>query len=129
MIIARDSVAIVPVIRDGAQAGQPLASLELSGAGQIFTEMFDVGRYVELIGFIYVTAHSGTNPTLDIRFQFSHDGKHFTDSGDAFTQVTTTDSLTFKRVTANFGKYMRLGIVLGGTTPDYTLSVTIMAKN
>lgn len=116
-------------MRDGASAGQPISAITLSGAGQVFTNPFDVGSWVELMAFTTVTANGGTTPTLDIRVQYSPDGKNFIDSGDAFTQITTTNSVTVKKLTANFGKYMRLGLVLGGTAPTYTLSVVIIGKN
>lgn len=127
----RDSVVIIPCLKGDAGLLQgPLKNSALTGgARSYFTEMFEVGSYVELIGFLITTAHSGTNPTLDVKFQWSPDKKTWIDEGDAFTQVTTTDSMTYKRVTANFGKYMRMRLDVGGTAdPNYTLSLYIVAK-
>lgn len=108
--------------------GGVLTGVVLGGAtGTIYTEKQDVGGYEELINFLSVTAQSGTNPTLDVTQQLSPDGLVWTD-GDAFTQVTTATTQTLKRTTANFGKYMRYKIVLGGTAPRYTLSMKAIGK-
>lgn len=108
--------------------GGTLTGVVLGGAtGTIYTEKQDVGGYEELINFLSVTAQSGTTPTLDVTQQLSPDGLVWTD-GDAFTQVTTATAQTLKRTTANFGKYMRYKIVLGGTAPRYTLSMKAVGK-
>ena len=64
-----------------------------------------------------------------MKLQYSPDGKNWVDSGDSFTQVTTTVSLTLKKLTANFGKYVRCLIAVGGTaTPTYKLSLFLALK-
>lgn len=109
--------------------GGVLSSAALGGATlTAYTDKMDVGSYTELINFLHVTAHSGTNPTLDVTQQLSPDGVNWID-GDAFTQVTTGDTMTIKRTTANFGKWMRFKVVLGGTTPRYVLSLSTAGKN
>src|SRR4051812_37917406 len=101
------------------EAGTPLTAITLNSVRAYFTEAIDVGQYQELISFLNVTANSGS-PTLDVKFQLSPDGINWIDAGDAFTQVTTTNSLTLKKLTANFGKYLRARLDVGGTTPSYT---------
>lgn len=109
--------------------GQALNAFTLTGAGTYFTETFDVGTFTEGILFLLTQAHGGTNPTLDVKLQLSPDGINWIDAGDAFTQVTTTDSLTLKKLTANFGKYARCLIVVGGTvSPNYKLSLWAAMK-
>ncbi len=127
-LLVRDTRVIIPALRDGAPSIGAMDSMVVTGAGQYFTEAIDVGTFTEGILFLRTTAHSGSGPTNDIRIQYSPDGKNFIDSGDALTQVTTTDSLTLKKLTTNFGKYIRLGMVLGGTTPSYTISVYLALK-
>lgn len=95
--------------------------------GILYSKPIDVGHYVEMVAFMDVANHAGT-PTLDILVQHSPDGKKWVD-GDAFTQVTTTDSTTLKRITANFGKYARVKLNVGGTTPRYTGTLSLVAKS
>src|SRR5258706_14184543 len=110
-LLIRDTRIITPVLRNGAPTTGALNAMVMTGAGQYFTEGFEVGTFTEGIVFLITTAHSGTNPTIDVRLQYSPDGKNFIDSGDAIAQVTTTDSMTLKKFTANFGKWVRFGIV------------------
>lgn len=108
--------------------GGSLNGVVLGGAtATLYTEKMDVSGYEEMINFLNVTGHGGTTPTLDVTQQISPDGLTWTD-GDAFTQVTTSDSQTIKRTTANFGKWMRFKIVLGGTAPRYTLALSSVGK-
>lgn len=109
-------------------AGGPTTNITLNTAATFTTEMWHVGTFSELIAFLNSQAHSGTTPTLDIKFQISPDKLNWVDVGDAITQVTTTDSVTFKRLTANFGKYMRAIIVLAGTAPSYKFDLSLVGK-
>jgi hypothetical protein len=127
MLYFRDRSAIIPSLRDGAPTTGALSDKNMVGPGVYFTESMDVGTYTEIIAFLNVTANDGGS-TLDIKFQGSPDGKTFTDLSDAFTQVTTTNGQTLKRLTANFGRYIRACITLTGADADYTLSLTLMAK-
>lgn len=94
----------------------------------VYSDPIDMAYYDEAIAFLNVTAHAGTSPTLDVSFEFSPDGYTWMASGDAFSQVTETNSLTLKRFTANFGKHVRAKVVTGGTNPAYTLSLYIIGK-
>lgn len=94
----------------------------------VYSDVIDMAYYDEAIAFLNVTAHGGTSPTLDVSFEISPDGVTWMASGDAITQVTETDSLTAKKLTANFGKYMRAKVITGGTNPAYTLSLYIIGK-
>jgi len=110
------------------EAGTPLSAITLNAVRSYFTEYFDVSNYTELTAFLDTTANSGSTPTLDIKFQLSPNKVNFLDSGDSFAQVTTTNSVTLKRLTANFGKWMRLRIDVAGTTPSYTFSLYLVGK-
>lgn len=68
-----------------------------------------------------VTAASGTNPTLDVAVQTSHDGAAWTTVA-SFTRATAATSER-KRV-AGLDRYVRVVSTLGGTTPSFTFSVT-----
>jgi hypothetical protein len=124
MLASRDCVIIIPALQDN---GTPLTNVTLNVVRTYFTEAIDVGTFIELIGFLNVFSNSGA-PTLDVRFQGSPDKTYWMDLGDAFTQVTTTNGMTLKKATANFGKYIRLGLAVGGTTPSYTLNLTLIGK-
>ena len=106
-----------------------LASINGDSNGDtVYSNAIDLAYFSEVIAFLNVTAHAGTSPTLDVSFEISPDGKTWVASGDAFTQVTTADSLTFKKFTANFGKWVRAKLVTGGTNPAYTLSLYLVVK-
>src|SRR5258708_1346880 len=111
----------------GGVGGQA-TGLTFLGVTPVNSDPIDVGLYVELLGFLNIIAHGGTNPTLDVKMQFSHDKVVWVDSADAFTQVTTSDTLTFKRFTANFGRWVRFVFTFTGTTPMYKLDAVLMGK-
>lgn len=109
-------------------SGGECVGITIDKAGTYNSDPMDVGAFTEGIAFLNVKSHAGTNPTLDVKFQASHNKTTWVDIGDAFTQVTTTDSLTLKRLTANFGKYLRAVITVGGTLPDYNFDLSIAFK-
>lgn len=92
-----------------------------------YTNPLDVSKFTEAVAFLNVTAQSGS-PTLDVTAQMSPDGVYWTD-GDAFTQVTTATTQTIKRITANFGKYLRFKVDPGGTNPRYVLTLSLVGKS
>ena len=106
----------------------------LSGAGSYNTDPIDASQYTELLAYIKMTAQSGTAPTLDCKLQYSPNynpsdqSGDWYDSGDSFTQMTTTTGNFIKKLSSNFGKYVRLVFTLGGTTPNYTFTTAITAK-
>lgn len=125
----RANTIIIPNLRDIGLAGVTsglLSNITMATAGTFFTQVIDIGNYNEAIAFLNVTANTGD--TLDIKFQTSADGKSFTDLSDAFSQVTTTNSQTIKKLTANFGKYIRAVIGIAGSSPSYTFTLSIVAK-
>lgn len=131
-VLIRDTAIITPALRDGAPNSGPLDNMVMTGAGAKFTEPIDVGTYVELLGLIDIIAQSGTNPTLDVLMQYGYKKTNgsfaWIDSGDAFTQITTTLGISKKQFTANFGKYIRFRFTLAGTSPVYTVSFKLSVK-
>lgn len=113
----------------------PLLTVRATGAvisslsASVNSEPIDMGNFVEAIVWLPVTAHAGTTPTLDCKVQYSPDGVTWIDSGDAFTQITTTDGVFFKKLTANFGRWIRLVFTLGGTNPVYTVAPAVQVKS
>lgn len=111
----------------GGGSGGVAEKLTLDAAGTYNTDIFDMSPYTEAIAFLNTRSHVGSTGTLDVKFQLSPDGENWVD-GDAFVQVTTADTVTIKRLTNIFGKYMRAVITLGGTTPEYMVDLKIVAK-
>jgi hypothetical protein len=71
----------------------------------------------------------GTTPTLDVKIQESDDGTTWTDSGVAFTQVTSGSSFQVLVATAEkFKRYIRAVDTVGGTNPSFGRSVNLVAK-
>lgn len=120
-MLSRDS-AILDILNKGNKVTSIAASFN--------SDPIDLGSFLEAILFLPVTAHSGTTPTLDAKIQYSPDKVNWVDSGDAATQVTTTDATTFKKLSANFGKWVRVVFTIGGTaSPTYTVTPSIATKN
>lgn len=92
---------------------------------------FKAGNYRNFVAYLNVTAHSGTTPTLDCKFQDSPDGgtTWYDITSAAFTQVTTTNGQSRLAVSGPFGPNLRAHVVLGGTTPSYTVSLDVEGAN
>lgn len=121
-----DVTTIIPALRDGAFS--PISSLVMKNSGTYFSEIIHgIGRYNEVLAFLSTSNITGTNPTLDVKFQSSPDQKTWTDIGSSFVQSTTVTGQQLLRI-YGFGRYVRAVIVLGGTTPQYTVSLTLIAK-
>lgn len=104
------NAVITPALRDGMPSSGPISGMTLSNNEGGFTEVIDFGGYTEAIAFILTSGKSGS-PTLDCDVQYSPDGKNFVDSGDSFTQITA-NGLNFKKLSSNFGKFVRFRIKL-----------------
>lgn len=136
-VLLRDNVIITPLLRDGAPNAGRLDNLQMSNAAGYFTEPIEVGTYTEMLIFLYTSAHGGSSPTLDCDLQYgwkdTNNQMHWVDSGDSFTQITgsTGDGVTsFKKATANFGKYIRFRLKIGGTaTPTFTVTMKVALKS
>lgn len=132
MIVWSDNRIIIPTLKDGAPTIGNLTALVMTGQGSYDTEVMDLGAYSEILGFLKTTASGGTNPTLDIKLQYSSDGVTFIDSGEKFDQLTTgSDGRTFfKKFSGGFGKFVRFRILLGGTaSPTYTVTLKLSVKS
>lgn len=82
---------------------------------------------VNLSVYLNCTAASGTSPTLDVKLQGQDpvSGEWF-DTGDSFTQLTTTGS---QRIEATVADSVVRGVAtIGGTTPSFTFSLGATAK-
>lgn len=125
----RDNRIYTVALRDSVPSGTPLNSYSFLGAGAKFSEAIDVGTFSEAIAFAFIGAAPAG--TLDIKMQYGvlqTDGSiKWVDSGDAFTQITTTPGLFFKKLTANFGKYIRFVFTGGGST-SYVLTFQLVLK-
>ena len=128
----RDNRQIIPSLRDGAPTIGPIDALVMQNAAGYFTEAIDVGTFTEGIAFIKTASKGGTSPTLDCDLQYgildSNNQHQWIDSGDSFTQITD-DGFNLKKFTANFGKYIRFRLKIGGTaTPKYTVTMRVVLK-
>ena len=125
MYIARDVRPLIPTLVGGSE----IKDLTTAGAGTNYSAPFHVGTFVECIAFVVEQSHSGTNPTLDVSFEYSPDGRNWMDSGDALAQITTADITTAKKLTANFGDWLRVKFIVGGTDlPTFKWSLTMACK-
>ena len=126
-LFVRDTRVITPALRDPMPTSGAISVMVLSSVMSGFTENIDVGTFTEGIIFLLTASMTGSNPTLDCDLQYSFDGINFKDSGDSFTQITA-NGLYFKKMTANFGKYIRFRMKVGGTTPSITTTMGVALK-
>lgn len=89
------------------------------------SSVFDIGDADALIGFLDVTAKSGTSPTLDVKFQDSPNNATWFDlGGTTFTQVTATTSSQTVVASRAPARYIRAVATVGGSsTPLYTFTL------
>ena len=100
------------------QTGTDLAATETG-------ETVSLEDYKEGNAALSVTAATGTTPTADVIIEHSADGSvWFTHT--TFTQATTATT-EFKAM-ANFMQYVRAKTTIGGTTPAFTFTLKITAK-
>lgn len=86
-----------------------------------------VGPYTEALVFINVTVASGTLPTCLPVVQCSHDNSTWWDHtvGPEMRDVVTKYLIPV----SNLGDYIRVSLTVAGTSPSFTMSIVIQAKN
>lgn len=106
------------------------ASARVTGTGATNGPAIEVGDASTLRLNLVVSAHVGTQGTLDVKVQTSANGSNgwteCTANGAttaAFTQVTTTDGTT-RLICTGLDRFVRVVRTLGGTNPDFTFAVT-----
>jgi hypothetical protein len=80
-----------------------------------------------LYAALHVTAYSGTSPTLDVKVQ-SDDNSGFSSATDRITFTQNTGSIQSQWGSVNGAvtdDYWRTVMTIGGTTPSFTLYVTL----
>lgn len=100
-----------------------LLSSGVKTAATAQSSAYDVSAYTEGQIFIDVTAESGTS-TLDVTIQTSPDNATWY-THTTVSQITATGQT--RTAITNFGNYLRINYVVGGTS--FTFSVTGVFKN
>lgn len=115
--------------------GTPTTKINVGANGAVTASQtsakINAGNYANAIAYLNVSAHAGTTPTLDVKFQDSPTGvagSWIDVPSGAFTQVTTSNTST-RLVLSNVGPYLQAVQTLGGTTPSYTYDLTIAGIN
>jgi len=85
-------------------------------------------NYRELAAFLYCSASSGTNPTLDVTVETYDELSAIWYPVASFTQLITTGSEVI-RVGFGLGKQLSVKWVIGGTTPSFTFQVNGILKD
>ena len=85
-------------------------------AATAYSSGFDVSAYIEGQILVNVTAEAGVS-TLDITVQTSDDNTTYYDH-TTIAQITATGQT--RAAITNFGKYVRLKYVVGGTSMTFT---------
>lgn len=97
---------------------------------------FNAQNFKEMLVFVETENSGGTSPTLDIKVQ-TKDPKqgNWFDTGIALTQITG-DTTQFKSNidgtgyhSIPFGMYCRLVYTLGGTSPTFDVTSTVVLKS
>lgn len=103
------------------------ASAAVTASGQ--SVGVDVSSYTEALLFVDITAVSGTTPTLDLTVQ-TYDflsQQWFSVPGVTISQQTASGQVPV--ALTNFGETVRLNWVVGGTTPSFTFSASVVPKS
>jgi hypothetical protein len=124
-LLVRDNRVITFSLRDGAPTTGPLNAMPMTGDAGYFTESVDIGTFSE--GILFLLVKDAVAGTLDVNIQYSADNKNFIDSGDSLAQVTNANGLTIKKLTANFGKYVRCRLKIA-TAGSYTVTLQLVLK-
>ena len=112
----------MPSIRTRELQLHALGAETTTGAGSAI----DVRDMARLVVYLFVTAVTGTSPTLDVVVQDSPDGTTWTNLA-SFTQVTATGEQAARPVTP-FGNYIRVAWTIAGTSPSFTFSCPAVAR-
>ena len=96
---------------------------------------FNTQNFVEMLVFIETASVTGTSPTLDITVETKDPvtGNWFTIV--TFAQITTATTAMNDNAIATYGfliplgQYCRLVYTIGGTTPSFTVTSTIVLKS
>lgn len=127
VVLALLALIVSPVYAGRFCQVHTLYASALIDSGTTYSTALDAGEYYEGIILINLTAETGT-ATFDVTLQFSTDNSTWFDQSDSFTQMTAVGKQT-KKIT-NFGKYIRLKMVVGGSSsPDFTGTVTFIGKD
>lgn len=138
LALAVGATAIQPQHADAARedAGRSVtlaasAARTATGAGSTFCGF---APYTKFAAQLAVSAASGTTPTLDVTWQHSIDGGTTWFTVVAFTQRTAAANelkveAEVEAATAEvYGDCMRIIWTIGGTTPSFTFSSTLVAQ-
>jgi len=97
---------------------------------------FNVQNFVEMLIFVETENSGGTSPTLDIKVQ-TKDPKqgNWFDAGIALTQITgdstqmKANTLATYGVLIPLGQFCRLVYTIGGTSPTFDVTATVVLKS
>ena len=97
------------------------------------TDDVDVGNFRELLLFVFVSAASGTTPTLNIDVQVKNITEAEYKTIYSFTEITAAGhfirSIGAGLATAeSFGTKIRCVCTIGGTTPSFTFGIEAIGK-
>jgi len=124
VILIADLAGLCPVRADDRKTRViALLSSGIKTAATAQSTAFDVSAYTEGQIYIDVTAEAGTS-TLDITIQTSPDNATWY-THTTVAQITATGQT--RQAVTNFGNYLRINYVVGGTS--FTFSVTGVFKN
>jgi hypothetical protein len=89
----------------------------------------DVSSYAEALLFIDITAASGTTPTANFTLQTYDFESQAWYPVPGVTIAQQTGVALVDAAVANFGEQVRLAWTLGGTTPSFTFTASIVPKS
>ncbi len=112
-------MSLRPVLADVALASAARTASGASGP------VANVGAAADVLLMVHCTAASGTTPTLDVSLEESANNADWTAvANSGATQLTAAGNrVASARVTKN---YVRVAYAIGGTTPSFTFSATVM---
>jgi hypothetical protein len=110
---------------NGGKSLMPVTDATVDGNGGVLNNGASSANGAEF--YLVVSSAAGTTPTVDVTIQGSADNITYAQIA-AFSQVTTSRSAQVVKVTGTVPRYLKAVYDLGGTTPAYTIHVTVVRK-
>jgi len=89
-----------------------------------------LGSADEVIVHAVVDDSSGASPTLTVTAEDSADGENWASLTDVIASTGLSGAGVYRgSVATPFGRYLRLGITIGGTAPEAIMALRVSLKN
>jgi len=114
---------------------EELAVIPGASGGTVYGDAYAIAGDIDIQAmavYLYAKNNAGSSPTLDVTLEYSWDNATWVATTFAFTQVTTSTNSNEVKLfsTAAYGPYLRVKVVVGGTSsPSYDITVKVLCMD